>query len=131
MIITCALYGVKSSGASWRAMFQYTIINVFGFDDTSVDPDVYRRKNRKPNGEEYYELLLVYVDDCLVVSHDPGAVMKKLGEYYELKEGSVKPPEIYLGANIEKVQLKNGQTVWCMSSNSYVKAAVDNVNGML
>jgi hypothetical protein len=45
MIITRALYGLKSSGASWRAMFQNTIITDFGFKDTRVDPDVYQRKN--------------------------------------------------------------------------------------
>ena len=30
-----------------------------------ADPDIYRRQLRRPNGEEYYELILVYVDDVL------------------------------------------------------------------
>jgi hypothetical protein len=58
--IVRALYGLKSSGASWRSMLQQTIIEELGFQPTIVDPDVYRRCNRKPSGEEYWELLLVF-----------------------------------------------------------------------
>ncbi len=36
-----------------------------------ADPDVWRRPARRDDGSEYYELCLVYVDDILLVSHDP------------------------------------------------------------
>ena len=58
LVLTRALYGLKSSGASWRAMLAYTLQN-FGFIPTVADPDVYQRKNTKPYGQEYYELLMV------------------------------------------------------------------------
>ena len=45
MIITRALYGLRSSGAAWRAMFSNFIINQLGFTSTNVDQDVYRRKS--------------------------------------------------------------------------------------
>ena len=35
--------------------------------------------------------------------------MDKLGKLYELKPGRVKKPNIYLGANMEKVQLPDGK----------------------
>jgi Reverse transcriptase (RNA-dependent DNA polymerase) len=35
-----ALYGLKSSGALWRAMFNSSLIDM-GFQSTIADPDVY------------------------------------------------------------------------------------------
>ena len=42
-----------------------------GFTGTQADPDIWRHPARKDDGMEYYELCLVYVDDILLVSHDP------------------------------------------------------------
>ncbi len=60
--IVRALYGLKSSGASWQHMFNATITGM-GFDPTIADPDAYRRENAKPCGFRYYEYILVNVDD--------------------------------------------------------------------
>ena len=65
MILVRALYGLKSSGASWRSMFKQFIEETLGFAPTRADSDAYIRRNRKIDGTEYYELLLVYVDDVL------------------------------------------------------------------
>jgi hypothetical protein len=62
-----ALYRLKSSGTAWRAMFSEFIINVMDFKPTRADSDVYMRKNFQNGGNPYYEYLLVYVDDVLVV----------------------------------------------------------------
>ena len=66
-----------------------------------IDPDLYRRRNTKINGEQYYELILVYVDDCLFISENPKKIIEQIGEYYELKNGA-EESSIFLGANIEK-----------------------------
>ena len=58
-----ALYGLKSLGAAWRAMFSNFVTNTLGFTPTRIDPDVYYRKGIRPNGDAYYEYMLVYVDD--------------------------------------------------------------------
>ena len=65
-----ALYGLKSSGAAWRAMFSTFIVNELGFTPTRADPDVYMRSQKNANGWPYYEYLLVYVDDVLAISHE-------------------------------------------------------------
>ena len=39
-----------------------------GFKSTNIDPDVWLRPAVKPDGEEYYEYILVYVDDILAIS---------------------------------------------------------------
>ena len=68
-----ALYGLKSSGASWRKMFKDYIESKFEFTPLTANGDMYYRRNKMPSGAEYYELLLVYIDDVLAVRHDPGA----------------------------------------------------------
>jgi hypothetical protein len=69
--IVRALYGLKSSGASsWRNTLQRTICEELGFETTTADPDVYQSHAVKMDGSEYWELLLVYVDDIGdVVTH--------------------------------------------------------------
>ena len=73
------------------------------FSSTQADPDVWIC-----NAVTHYEMILVYVDDILIFSKDPRVIMNQLGEFYELKPESVKEPDLYLGANIEKIQVKDG-----------------------
>ena len=53
--------------------------------------------------------------------------METLGTIYQLKPGSVGPPDCYLGGNVRKFQLEAGTMEWFMSANDYVKAACANV----
>ena len=71
IILVQALYGFMTSGASWQRMFKEFIENNHHFKLTRIDPDVYISRNRVENKTEYYELLLVYVDEFLVVSRSP------------------------------------------------------------
>ena len=61
MVIVRYLYGFNISGSAWRTIFAETLRNM-DFVPMVTDPDVYCRWVRKPNGEDYYTLLLVYVD---------------------------------------------------------------------
>lgn len=83
MLIVRALYILKSSGAAWRAHFANTLHET-QFQSCLADPDVWFRPATKPNGFQYYEYVLVYVDDLLVLSHQPVVIMKSLEEYYRL-----------------------------------------------
>lgn len=57
--------------------------------------------------------------------------MDRLSERYTLKKGSVKPPDVYLGADIKQLYIggpESGQKPrWAMSSDTYVKRAVADV----
>jgi hypothetical protein len=57
--------------------------------------------------------------------------MDYLSSKYKLKEGSVKEPDSYLGADIKKWNINNSadpmMTRWAMLSNTYVKYAVADV----
>jgi len=71
---------------------------------------MYWRRNTKQDGSAYYELLLVYVDDVLAVSHDPKAIMELIGKRFEIKNDEYGPPSRYLGGDIEKFHLPDGSS---------------------
>ena len=82
----------------------------------------------KGDGSPYYDYGLLYVDDALVVSDNAESILhNEIGKYFELKEVSISPPKMYLGADIRKVKLDNGVDAWAASSSQYVQAAVRNV----
>ena len=58
----------------------------------------------------------MYVDDILAVFYKATDVIKEVTEFYRSKEGSIKPPDIYLGVNIMKVQMPDICEVWGSSS---------------
>jgi hypothetical protein len=127
VLIVRALYGLKSSGARWRDHISGTLRSG-GFKSCYADPDIWMRPNCKPDGTKYWEYVLCYVDDILVVSHDPKKVMDYLEKSYTLKAGSVGAPKDYLGAQVTKYSLApNGHECWAMSSNLYIKRAIADV----
>ena len=125
MLVVCALYGFKSSGAAWRKMLAQTLRDL-GYLSSKVDPDVWIKAETKPDGTEFYAYVLVYVDDVLNLHNDPDTFMNRLSEVYRLKDSSVGEPERYLGANIEKVQLDDGSVEWSMTSREYVTNVIQN-----
>ena len=66
-----------------------------------------------------------------MVSMDPKTTLLAIGELYEIKEGSLQEPEQYLGAQIYKHTLRDGTWAWGMSSEKYLKNAVDRVENLL
>jgi hypothetical protein len=77
-------------------------------------------------------MLLVYVDDVLAISHEPKILIDAIGEYYKVKPRSDKEPDIYLGANVKKVQMPDGREVlWATSPRDYAKNAIKTVIGLL
>ena len=129
-LIVRALYGLKSSGERWRSHMAQSLRDL-GFTSSLADPDMWMRAACKPNGYEYYEYVLVYVDDILAVSHNPMRVMQGIKSKYKMKDDSVAPPETYLGAQVKKWYILDGDNPgkvrWSMSSEKYVKAAIRDV----
>ena len=130
LVVICALYGLKSAGSSWRSSLAEALWNL-KFESTRADPDVRIRPAAREDGHGYYEMLFVYVDDILVISHQARKVVESIGEVYKIKAGSDKEPDIYLGADVEKFQLPDGREVWVTSPRSYVKNEVKTVEQLL
>jgi hypothetical protein len=72
----------------------------------------------------------MYVDDVLALSHQLNVLIDAIGEYYKVKPGSNKEPEIYLGAKIEKVQMPDGREVWASSPCDYVKNDIKTIESL-
>ena len=98
-----------------------------GFESTRADPDVWIRAAVRSDGHKYYEMLFVYVDDILAVSHKAKEVIEEVTAFYKAKEGSIKEPDIYLGANIAKIQTPDGREIWTSSPREYVRNAIKTV----
>ena len=71
-------------------------------------------------GRHYLLYMLVYVDDCLLIHHDPNPTMEKLKKMYKMKGDAYGTPERYLGANVTPFSLTTG-TFWCMYADDYVR----------
>ena len=108
-------------------------MNFLGFEYLQSDPDVWMRESiRKYESTKYYEYVLLYTDDCLVISNQGETVLcKEICKYFNLKSSSIGPPTQYLGGNFSEVELENGQKCWAVGSKQYVEAAFKNVTEYL
>ena len=75
----------------------------------------------------YYKYTLCYVDDLLHIGFNPKEDTDALNMIYRLKEG-FGSPDRYIGANVEKVQLKYGRVVCSTNCVDYLKCAIENVD---
>ena len=98
-----------------------------------ADPDLWMRPAVKPDGTKYYEYPLAYVDvdDLCGMLMDTNNMFDTIGNMFTLKKKSVNEPDLYMGANIEKVHLEHSEhpikTRWAMSSTKYNKKAIAEV----
>ena len=126
-LIHRALYGGKSAGGNSRNHLR-SCTHHLDFRSCPADPDVWMQPAKKGDGSPCYDYVLLYVDDALVISDKAESILRnEIGRYFELKEASIGPPKMYLGAGIRKVKLDNGMEAWAASSSQYVQAAVKNV----
>ena len=123
-IIVRALYGLPCAGSSWRAFFAEILENTLGFVPTRADPDVYRRRNVRPDGTAYYEMFAVWVDDILILSHDTAPIIAELMARFRLKEDSLGAPMRYLGGQIKIFTDTAGIESWALASDEYVQLSI-------
>ena len=83
-------------------------------------------------GAEYWEYILLYTDNVLVISYTREKTLQDgIGKYFQLKEEPIGEPKIYLGGHMRKVTLENGQAAWAFGYSQYCQSAVDNVQTFL
>ena len=73
---------------------------------------------------------MCYVDDILSVSHDTKSILQSLQRQSKLKGDKIEPPDMYLGAQLGTMQVE-GNEGWFMSSEKYVKSAIQNIEETL
>ena len=129
-IIVRALYGTKCAGRDFRNHLRDCMSHL-GYNSCLADPDLWMRKSVNSKGQEYYEYMLLYVDDCLCVSENGRQALDEIDKYFPMKPGSIGPPSLYLGAKICKMELPNGVKAYALSTSQYVQEAVRNVEKYL
>lgn len=122
MIITRAIYGLKSSGTAFRALLAKQL-NMIGYTATRGDPNVWYHPIQKGD-HKYYEYVLVYVDDLLAVSFNPQQTMDELSQTFKFKQESIKTLDSFLGAQLH---FNDNRNCWVISAEKYIKAACDTV----
>ena len=88
------------------------------------------KRNFKPNGYSFCKYIFCYFYDLIHIGFKPKKDMDALNMIHRLNEGFGLPDQ-YLGANIEKVQLKDGRVVWSTNCVDYLKSAIENVDNSL
>ena len=115
---------VVGSNPSRRGEF----VAAISFRSSCADPDVWFRLSTRSTGEVYYEYVLLYVDDVLVILERAESVLRKeIGKFFVLKDESIGPPSMYLGGKLQQVELLNGVKAWAFGSSQYAQSAVKNV----
>ena len=126
-LIHHALYGGKAAGRDFRNHLR-SCMEFLNFKSCLADTDVWMWPAIKSDGNTYYEYILIYVDNALVVSENAESILQnELGRYFHLKEEWIGPPTIYLGGRVHKVQLENGVWAWSFSFSQYIQSAIKNV----
>ena len=82
------------------------------------------------NGHPYYNYILFYVYDLIIIVFNPKEDMDDLNIIYWLNEVFV-PPDRYIYANITKVKLLDRQVVFPTNFIDYLKIEIKNVNNSL
>ena len=97
-LIRRALYGGKVIGRDFWYHLQ-SCMNDLAFKPSKAGSDVWFRLSKQANGDEYYEHVLLYVDDCLVISDRANSPLREeIDQHFVLKKESI----------LRRVKLGNG-----------------------
>ena len=89
-IIVRAAYGLKSAGDDFRNRLRDCMENL-GYEYCKSDPDVWIRSATRTDGLDYYEYILLYVDNCLCISENPKPALFQVDKYFPIKTESLGP----------------------------------------
>jgi hypothetical protein len=115
-----ALYGLKSSGASWCAHIAHNLTDV-NFVPSHGNPDVWMLLAfNQMTKALYWEYLLVYVDDLLAIGLYLRAALNTLETDYNYMIKDFGPPTRYVGASIGTYNLVDNTTCFFMVTDQYL-----------
>ena len=82
-IIVRALYGLASSGASFRNHLADCMCHL-GYKSCLADPELWHKPEVREEGElKYYSYVLLYVDDCLCIHHSAEEELNKTDKVFQ------------------------------------------------
>ena len=107
MLIVRALYGLKSSDASFRSYLADHLWDI-GYRPSQADGDVWMRAAVKPNGFKYWEYILCYVDDLLSTGHQPKNSLEAIRKHFKFKHNNMEIPKSYMGGQLSRLANQDG-----------------------
>ena len=93
LVISKALYGLKSSGLRWHKRFA-DVLRDMGFFLSKAETDIWMRQQG-----DHYEYIAVYVDDLLIASKKPEAIIHDLEKKYSFKLKGTGKVTFHLGCD--------------------------------
>ena len=117
LVITKALYGLKSSGLRWWEKLS-EILNDLGFTASRAEDDIWMRDK-----QSHYEYIVRYVDDLLIVSSNPKAITDTLESKFKLKLKNTGPIKYHLGSDFDR---DSDDRTLLMSPTKYITRMLDN-----
>ena len=87
----------------------------------------YKPMTRPDDNIPYYAYVLLYVDDCMAISHKATATLQEIDKFFQMKLGSIGDLDVYLGGKLQKIRLPNRVFAWVNSSSKYVQEIVANI----
>ena len=63
-----------------------------GYKPRYADPDVFIHTEVSPNGFEYYEYILCYVENTICIPYDTGKSMRMIQEDFKIKYENIEDP---------------------------------------
>ena len=125
LVLVKSLYGLKSASFSFRSFMVEKLVDM-SFQSSLADPDVWLRPATKGDGENYYEYVLMHVDDILAISCDTRRILMEVQRTFMLKNNRIEVPKYYLGTKLQEKAI-NSVKYWTITSLDAVKDAVKNV----
>ena len=119
-------YRLKETGSDFCNHLRDCMCHL-GYAPTNADNNVWNHVATNGQANKYYEVVLLYVDDCLVISFEANKALGEIEKFFQLKPNSIGPPKIYLGGKVSKVTLPNGIQAWLFSATQYVRTSIKNV----
>jgi hypothetical protein len=123
MIVERSIYGLKTSAAAFHEVLAKSLLRL-GFVPSRADSDLWIK-----DCDSHYEYICTYVDDLLVMSKDPMAIIRELQKEYPLK--GVGQPEYYLGGDVKAYQRSDGTMGVSTSAKTYIKRISEKVESLL
>ena len=100
-----------------------------GFETSKAGLDVWMRKLAKKDTVTVCdEYVLLYTDDCLVMSDRTESVLRhEIGKYFKLKDSSIGSPSKCFGGKLQEVMFQDDQKCCAVGSKQYVEGGAKNV----
>ena len=95
-LIIQALYGCKVAGQDfWHHL--RICMDFLGFKYCKADPDVWVIPANHADVSEYYEYVLMYTKNCLVISDNAESILRgEIGAHWDINTESIGPAKIYI-----------------------------------